>query len=131
MILRSYRLAALVVAAAMAVAPAHAVDFLKAIDDVPLIAGLTEAPEPVIFETAQGRVIRTKAEGQVGGGEVTSFYAQTLPALGWKAVKTDGALAFERENEKLTIAIVEPRSSRPATVTFELVVKLASTKLPG
>ena len=30
---------------------------LRAIDDVPLVAGLTEKPEPVVFESDQGRVV--------------------------------------------------------------------------
>jgi hypothetical protein len=130
LIIRSQRFAALIIGLALAAAPAHAADFLKAIDDVPLAQGLTEAPEPLIFETAQGRVVKTQATGQVDGGAVTSFYLETLPALGWKRVEADNALVFERENERLAIVIAEPRSSRPVEVTFELIVKLASAKLP-
>ena len=40
-------LAAFAVVAVLATAPAHATEFLKAIDDVPLLAGLTELPEPI------------------------------------------------------------------------------------
>ena len=130
MMLRRYQLAGLAVAAAMAAAPAHAVEFLKAIDDVPLVAGLTEQPEPTVFESDQGRVVRTVAEGQVSGGEITSFYFTTLPALGWKRIDADNMLSFERGNERLNIEVREYRSSRPIEVKFELIVKLASTKLP-
>jgi hypothetical protein len=110
-----------------AATPAHAADFLKAIEDVPLPAGMAEQGEPLVFESEQGRVVRTSAEGQVGAAEISSFYAQSLPALGWKP-SADGA-SYERENERLTIAIREPASVRPVRITFELVVKVASTKL--
>ncbi len=110
--------------------PAHATEFLRAIDDVPLVAGLTEKPEPVIFESEQGRVVQTIAEGQVGATTISTFYIVTLPALGWKQASGQSGLAFERENERLTITVREPRSSDPVRVQFELVVKLASSRLP-
>ena len=40
------------------------------------------------------------------------------------------ALAFARENEVLRITVREPASSKPVRVQFELIVKLASTRLP-
>ncbi len=111
-------------------APAHAADFLAAIDDVPLMQGMTEQPDPVVFESDQGRVIRTSAECQIGGSYISSFYIASLPALGWKRIDSDTSLAFERENERLNINVREPASSRPVTVSFELIVRLASTRLP-
>jgi hypothetical protein len=112
-----------------AAAPAHAADFLKAIEDVPLPKGMTEQGEPVVFESEQGRVVKTTAEGQLGGAAISSFYEQSLPALGWKRTAGASALTFEREGERLGITIREPASARPVRVTFELVVKVASTKL--
>lgn len=105
---------------------AHATQFLTAIADIPLAAGLGEKPEPMIFESEQGRVVRVSAEGSVDGAAIASFYAQTLPALGWKPAQ-DGS--YERENERLTIRIREPANNSPVRVEFELVVKLASTRL--
>jgi hypothetical protein len=119
----------LAVAAACASAPAHATGFLAAIEDVPLVQGFTEQPEPMIFESDQGRVVRTSAEGQMGGAKISDFYAATLPQLGWIRAAGDD-LAFSRENETLRITIREPASSRPVTVSFELIVKLASSRLP-
>lgn len=110
--------------------PAHATEFLRAIDDVPLVAGLTERPEPVVFESEQGRVVQTIAEGQVAATTISTFYITTLPALGWKQAFGRSGLAFERENERLTITVREPRSSDPVRVQFELVVKLAASRLP-
>ena len=124
---------AIVIAAAAACASApvaHATQFLTAIDDVPLPQGLTEKPEPLIFESDQGRVVRTSAEGNIGSERIATFYAQTLPAHGWKLAQDPGGMAFEREDERLTIRIREPANMAPMQVEFELVVKLASTRLP-
>jgi hypothetical protein len=115
---------------ACASTPAHATEFLRAIDDVPLPFGLVEAADPVVFESDLGRVVRTSAEGNLGSGEISSFYAQTLPALGWKAVAGADGDAFERENERLTLRVREPANRAPIRVEFELVVKLASSRLP-
>jgi hypothetical protein len=121
----------IVVAAGSAGAPAaYATQFLTAIDDVPLPNGLTETPEPVIFESDQGRVVRTSAEGNLGGASVSAFYAETLPALGWKAVEGPDGASYAREDERLTIRIRAPAGPAPVRVEFELVVKLASTRLP-
>ncbi len=119
----------LAAAVALAAAPAFATDFLRAIDDVPLAAGLTEEAEPVVFESDQGRVVQTVAAGHVRTAEVADFYVTSLPALGWKHLPSDTALSFERENERLNITMREPASAAPVTVRFELIVKLASTRL--
>jgi hypothetical protein len=121
---------AFAVAAVICAAPAFATEFLVAIDDVPLVTGLTELPEPMVFESDQGRVVRTSAEGQVGASQVSAFYIASLPSLGWKRVDSADSLAFERENERLNIGVREPASNRPVEVRFELIVKLASTRLP-
>ena len=130
MLRRLHHLAAITAVAVLAAAPAHATDFLKAIDDVPLVAGLTELADPIVFESDQGRVVRTCAEGQVDGARISSFYTASLPSLGWKPIASPDGLAFERENERLTIGVREPASNKPAQVRFELIVKLASTRLP-
>lgn len=130
MLRRFHHLAAIAVVATLGAAPAHATEFLKAIDDVPLATGLTELPEPMVFESDQGRVVRTAAEGNVGASQISAFYIASLPSLGWKQVDTSESLAFERENERLNIGIREPASNRPVEVRFELIVKLASTRLP-
>lgn len=127
---RFFLLAPAAIIAVLAAAPASATTFLKAIEDVPLVEGLSETGEPVVFESDFGRVVKTAAAGQVSADAVERFYTETLPALGWKRVDETGVFAFARENERLTISIAEPRSARPVNVTFELVVKLASTRLP-
>ena len=123
--------ASVVLAAAtvLAAAPAFATDFLRAIEDVPLPAGLTEEAEPVVFESDQGRVVQTVAAGNIRTAEISAFYTDSLPALGWKPIASDDALSFERENERLNITMREPANAAPMTVRFELIVKLASTRL--
>jgi hypothetical protein len=129
-VLRHFASAIVIAAAACASAPAHATEFLSAIEDVPLPKGLAEAPEPMIFESDQGRVVRTSAEGHVRTGDVAAFYAASLPQLGWMRMEDAQALAFARENETLRITMREPASNTPVTVSFELIVKLASSRLP-
>lgn len=132
---RFRRLAASLVmaaAAAVAAAPAFATDFLQAIEDVPLAEGLHEQAEAVIFESDQGRVVRSTAVGETTAQDVTLFYLATLPALGW--TRSDAgdpaAYVFERENEVLRIDVRQPTPGEPVDVRFELIVKLASTRLP-
>ena len=115
------------IAACTATPAAHATKFLAAIEDVPLPAGLVEQPEPLVFESDQGRVVRTSAAGNVGKAEIEAFYGQTLPALGWKLAEDGG---YVRDNERLKLRILQPASMTPVRVDFELVVKLASTRLP-
>jgi hypothetical protein len=115
-------------------APAHATDFLHAIEDVPLAAGLTEEAEPLVFESDQGRVVRTRASGNADYSALRSFYLASLPQLGWTLQgepDAHGPIHLVREHEILTVSI-EPAGGvdSPVSVVFELVVKLASTRLP-
>jgi hypothetical protein len=111
-------------------ASAHADGFLKGIPDVPLMTGLVEAPEPVVFESDKGRVMKTAAEGKTSRAAVQFFYMQSLPQLGWKRTFPEWeSLAFQREADQLKISIAEDGKGG-AKVTFELVAKLASINLP-
>lgn len=115
-------------------APAHATDFLHAIEDVPLAAALIEEAEPLVFESEQGRVVRTRASGNADYSTLRSFYLASLPQLGWVLqgeAGPHGPIHFVREHEILTVSI-EPAAGAdaPVSVVFELVVKLASTRLP-
>jgi hypothetical protein len=125
---------AFAVAALVSAAPAHATDFLLAIEDVPLAAGLSEEAEPVVFESDQGRVVRTRASGNADYSALRRFYLTSLPQLGWALQgepDAHGPIHFVREHEILTVS-VEPAAgvNAPVSVVFELVVKLASTRLP-
>ena len=63
----------------------------------------------------QPGIVETFAAGAVTPQAVESFYAQTLPQLGWTA---SGAREFRREGEKLTLEITPGADA--TTVRFTL-----------
>jgi hypothetical protein len=115
---------ALVAAAAALAEPAR---FASAVEDLPLMSGLVEegaAP----FETPAGRIVRVEAEGPVTAGDVTSFYRETLPALGWRrldATDLSETLAFVRAGERLGLRI-EPQARMATRVTFMITPMITS-----
>jgi hypothetical protein len=125
---RHFALAAVISVAAAA--PAHAADFLTAIEDVPLPKGMIEQAEPVVFESDQGRVVRAAVTGNLSCKDMETFYATALPALGW--TRQGNEMAFRRDNEQLKLDMICGLAHGPFTaqISFELVVKLAGTRLP-
>lgn len=55
----------------------------RAIDDLPLMAGMRETGEPVIFDKPGGRIVETSAATQATPEQVARFYQDALPPLGW------------------------------------------------
>ncbi len=85
--------------------------FLTAIEDVPLAPGLAEqATGGMVFDSPTGRIVEAVASGTGPADQVTAFYAQTLPQLGWS---TAGKMTFKRETETLRIT-VEPAPQKGA-----------------
>lgn len=76
--------------------------FLAEFEDLPLPQGLSEVPGGIVFDTPQGRIVDISATGRIGVQAVLSFYAQTLPQLGWTPA---GANEFQRDNETLRIDV--------------------------
>lgn len=79
--------------------------FLGEIDDLPLMPGLTPLQNTgVNFDSPQGRIVEVYTAGKVTRPEVISFYAESLPQLGWvvQDVGNEGA-AWRRENEVLRL----------------------------
>ena len=79
--------------------------FLGEIDDLPLMPGLTPLQNTgVVFDSPQGRIVEVYTAGKVTRPEVISFYAESLPQLGWvvQDVGNEGA-AWRRENEVLRL----------------------------
>jgi hypothetical protein len=75
--------------------------FLGAIEDVPLMPGLSEAVDDgMVFESPSGRIAEARASGPVTRRQVLDFYAATLPQLGWER-ETPGR--YRREGEILRI----------------------------
>jgi hypothetical protein len=103
---------ALIVAALLAVAPAHAEGrFFSAIEDLPLAPGLEEAGPPFWFDDANGRIVAALARGPARPGEVRRFYLDTLPALGWSfspGAGVEGEIVFLRGRERLAL-LIAPR----------------------
>jgi hypothetical protein len=74
--------------------------FVEGIDDLPLMAGLVATGEASVFDAPSGRIVETVAEGNATPAAVLSFYAGTLPQLGWRR---DGINRYVRESERLVI----------------------------
>src|SRR5579872_2945578 len=93
---------ALLLAAALPVRRAAAEEapgFLAGTEDVPLMPGLSNDPATlVVFDKPQGRIVEVEATGKVTRAAVETFYAESLPPLGWSA---DGERRWVREGEGL------------------------------
>lgn len=92
-------------AAARGPAGVAAPGYLKSLEDIPLMAGLTERPNSgIAFETPAGRIIEAEAWSssatELTPNAVLAFYRASLVALGWKVL---GAGRFAREGEILRI----------------------------
>ena len=88
--------------------------FVAGIDDLPLMTGLAPvAGQNVVFDAPGGRVVEAWAQGAVTRESVLSFYASTLPQLGWTAAAPD---LFRREGETLRLEFpaAAPRDGVPA-----------------
>lgn len=114
-------LAAVLALALALAAPVRGEGFLSALEDVPLMPGLAEVRDAGLeFEAATGRLVEAVATGipgpRVGRAAVLEFYAETLPALGWRP---EGPARFVREDEALTLAVEET----PTLVTVRFAVK--------
>lgn len=79
--------------------------FLSVIDDLPLMAGLSETGDGVQFESPQGRIADVSATGQVDPALVSDFYENALPQLGW--IKASSG-TYLREGERLKITFALP-----------------------
>jgi hypothetical protein len=97
--------------AVLASAPARADGFLSAYEDLPLAPGLAEvAGSGLSFDSASGRIIEAYASGKVAATAVLTFYAATLPQLGWTR---DSDTLYHRDSEVLHI---EPAAESGAVV---------------
>jgi hypothetical protein len=83
---------------------------------LPVAPGLEEAAPGFSFDGAAGRIIGASASGEAQPASIRSFYAQTLPALGWSqspGVSEQGDLIFLRGRERLALTIA-PQASGSA-----------------
>ena len=93
--------------------------FVSGIEDLPLMPGLVEVDETtMVFDTPGGRIVEALASGPVSYDQVVSFYAATLPQLGWSAA---GGTRFRREGETLELHFSDtPVVAGHLTVRFAL-----------
>lgn len=90
--------------------------FLSVIEDLPLMDGLEEVRGSVLtFSTPQGRIIEASANGSLKLKKVLTFYALTLPQLGWKPL---GVSSWVREREMLLLTVLVKNGM--LTVRFSL-----------
>ena len=100
-----------------------AASFVEGFEDVPLMPALHNKPEEsVVFDAASGRIVESLAEGRATAEEVSAFYAESLPSLGWRAA---GPGLYEREGEQLRLDI-HPAANGMVSVRFFL-----SPRAPG
>ncbi len=115
--------AAAVLLFSAAIALANPDRFLASIDDLPLMQGLSEeSGETLVFDTPDGRIVRAAASGFVAEDAVMTFYADTLPNLGWAPLPADqepGRLTFRRGDERLDLW-TEPGAGGSIVVYFGL-----------
>jgi hypothetical protein len=95
--------------------------FLAGIEDMPLMAGLTEdTGSMLVFESSAGRYVEAFTNGVASPQAVQVFYDATLPQLGWK--KT-APLTYQREGEILTLEILDgtPKAALDGTSNSAMV----------
>jgi hypothetical protein len=81
--------------------------FVAGIDDIPLMPGLQPVADTgVVFDTAAGRIVESFAAGPVERSDVLTFYAASLPQLGWEPEQIgDAAMTYRREAEVLRVRL--------------------------
>ena len=90
--------------------------FIVGSEDVPLMDGLITLPEmDMSFDAPEGRIVQSIAYSETLLPEqVSAFYAETLPQMGW----VQSGKTFVREKEGLSVESY--RMKGKTTVRFEL-----------
>lgn len=91
--------------------------FLPGTEDIPLAPDMTISDEGVTFDTVTGRIITLKGVSKKSIHDIKTFYANTLPNLGWVKI---GPLSYSREREQLTLECAE--ASEETEVVFTLTM---------
>lgn len=97
---------------------AAAAEFVRGLGDVPAMPGLAPVDGgDLVFDKPGGRIAETVMSGRVGRADVLSFYATSMPQLGWERLSGD---RFRREGEELRLEFVAPQPAGLTTVRFVL-----------
>ena len=60
--------------------------FAQDIDDLPIMAGLTDTGEGYVFQASSGsRLAEVRLRGTWPAARIEAYYQQALPSLGWAA----------------------------------------------
>jgi len=103
-----------------AASPALAGNFSAAVDDLPIMQGMTEIPNKiVVFDTPAGRIVETTMETQVQTRQILTYYNQALTSLGWKA-QNRSLRGYIRKNEVLMIEIFQKADGKTNIVSFKI-----------
>lgn len=81
-------------------------EFIEGFEDIPIMDGLEQLPnDNISFGNEESRLVEAYLNGKkTPFSAVVSFYAETLPQLGWKTEnKNSKHISFEREQERLDI----------------------------
>lgn len=92
-----------------------ATTYFNYLHDVPVMQGLEVLEEQsTVFDKPEGRiVVQIARAGGVSEKQISSFYAATLPSLGWKQIADN---VYYREQERLTLTFQKNRDG--ILVTF-------------
>ncbi len=94
--------------------------FVTGFEDLPLMPGLVMAEEGNLeFDTPQGRIVESYAQGHLAREAVLSFYRIVLPQLGW-VEKAQGSFQREGEALKLEFPTENTDQDKMLTVHFAL-----------
>ena len=97
---------------AIAATPAGDARFSNYIDDLPVMPGLTETEDGYAFDISQGgRMAEARLAGSADARVVRSFYAATLPQLGWTPVGPE-VYIYKRGRERMIFRVEQKRSGR-------------------
>ncbi len=100
--------------------PAQAGNFSAAVDDLPIMQGMTELTNKiVVFDTPAGRLVETTMITQVQTRQILTYYNQALTSLGWKA-QNHSLRGYIRKNEVLMIEIFQKADGKTNLVSFKI-----------
>ena len=104
--------------------------FSNYIDDLPVMPGLTETEDGYAFDIAQGgRMAEARLAGSADARVVRSFYAATLPQLGWTPVGPE-VYIYRRGRERLIFRVEQKRSGRGPDLLAIFVVTPETPSAP-
>jgi hypothetical protein len=104
-------------------AMAQTPSFARDIDDLPIMAGLTDTGEGYVFQIASGRrLAETRLRGTLKPNSVEVYYQSVLPRLGWTA-SPGQSRTYTRGSE--TLRLVFGTAADGATVVRVLLAPKA------